>query len=61
MKEQQEAMHTREITSGIAKVLNTSGYEFLFDQPDIRVGDIVRIILVAQAVPDITYSFYCTC
>jgi len=58
---QAEAMAPRKIREGYAVVLSLDALRWRNGEltPDIRVGDVVRVILVGGAVPDMPYCEKC--
>lgn len=60
---QQKAMKPRTNREGRVMVTRSDWFTaiFQYEQPDIRIGDIVRVELIAGAVPDVTADFYCEC
>lgn len=61
--QQQEAMKPRKNREGRVMVTRSDWFTsiFQYEQPDIRIGDIVRVELIAGGVPDVTAGFYCEC
>ena len=61
--DQAEAMKPRDPREGWALLAKTEAFLPVAHRPfpDIRMGDIVEIRLIAAAVPDITAGFYCEC
>lgn len=60
---QQEAMQPRHFPRSRVLVTNADAFSAIlqYEQPDVRIGDIVKIELIAGAVPDVTADFYCEC
>jgi hypothetical protein len=58
---QQAQMMPRKRTEGLAVVAHRDAFQWRSEPADIRVGDIVRVTLIAGAVSDITAGFYCEC
>lgn len=58
---QQAAMAPRNVTKGIGLLLTADAFKWLgiTPSPDLRVGDYVRVELVAGAVPDIGFCEDC--
>lgn len=61
--QQQEAMKPRHVVEWRAVVAKPDAFLSVLgaDVPDIRMGDIVSVTLIATAVPDITAGVYCEC
>lgn len=61
--DQQDAMQPRHFPPSRVMVTRADAFAAILqhEQPDIRIGDIVRIELIAGAVPDVTAGFYCEC
>lgn len=58
---QREAMAPREVREGYAVLSHVRGLQAYGDMPfpDVRLGDVVKVSLVAAAVPDVGWCEEC--
>lgn len=61
---QQEQMRPRQVSEGYVRIVHRDPFLAISDKhplPDVRMGDIAYVKLVAGGVEDITAGVYCEC